>query len=194
MTKDESDAPTHAKKEVENSKVPHEATPTHQIHSFERRRESLRWSQTSRYENRFNVYCFSCSNFGHKDMDYRSYGRRSAGSPNDKDRCWTCNHHGHIAANCHTMRCYSCSFFGHKAQECPSQRSQPRRNPSYTSPRRTNESWNKYIQEKIEYQKTNNLSQGHSKVWVRKNILLDLNEVEDQCIKDEDGCHMARQT
>ena len=96
-------------------------------------------------------------------MECRSYGR-SVGSPNDKVRCWTCNHLGHIAANCHTMRCYSCSGFGHKAKECPSQRSQPRRNPSYTSARRTNESWKKYNEEKIEDQKTNNLSQGHSKV------------------------------
>ena len=124
-------------------------------------------------------------------MDCRFYGRRSAGISNDKVRCWTCNRHGHIAANCHTMRCYSCSGFGHKAKECPSQRSQSRVSPSYTSARRTNESWKKDNKRKIEDQKTNNLSQGHSKVWVRKNILLDLNEVEDQCTKGEGGCHMA---
>ena len=129
--------------------------------------------------------CFSCSNFGHKAMDYRSNGRRSVGSPNNKVRCWTCNHLGHIAANCHTMRCYSCSGFGHKAKECPSQRSQPRVSPSYTSARRTNESWKKYKEGKFEDQKTNNLSQGHSKVWVRKNIFLYLNEVEDKCTKGE---------
>ena len=52
-------APAHANKKVENSKVPHEATPTHQSHSFERR-TTPRWSQTSRYENRFNGYCYSC--------------------------------------------------------------------------------------------------------------------------------------
>ena len=68
MTKDEYDAPAHGYKEVENSKVPHEATPTHQSHSFERR-ITPRWIQTSRYENRFNGYCFSCSNFGHKAME-----------------------------------------------------------------------------------------------------------------------------
>ena len=34
------DAPAHANKEVENSKVPHEATPSHQSHSFERRRKN----------------------------------------------------------------------------------------------------------------------------------------------------------
>ena len=39
---------------------------------------------------------------------------------------------GHVAATCHTLKCYTCSGFGHKAQECASQRSQPRRSPSYT--------------------------------------------------------------
>ena len=125
-------------------------------------------------------------------MDCRSNERRSDGSLNDKVRCWKCNHLGHIVANYHTMRCYSCSGFGHKAQECPSQRSQPRRIPSYTSAIRTNESWKKYNEGNIEDQKTNNISQWHSKVWVRKNILLDLNEVDNKC-KNEDGCHMASQ-
>ena len=96
MTKDESDAPAHANKEVENSKVPHKATLTNQNHSFEITRTTPRWSKTSRYVNRFNGYCFSCSNFGHKAMDCISNGRISARSPNDKVRCWTCNCHGHI--------------------------------------------------------------------------------------------------
>ena len=62
-------APAHSNKEVENSKVPHEATPTHQSHSFERRRTTPRWSQTLRYEDRFNGYCYSCNGFGHGAMD-----------------------------------------------------------------------------------------------------------------------------
>ena len=41
-----------------------------------------------------------------------------------------------------------------------------------------------YNEGKIEYEKTN-------KLWVRKNILLELNEVEDQCTKGEGGCDMA---
>ena len=78
------------------------------------------------YESGFNGYCYFCSNFGHKAVDYRLYKRRSGGSPNDSIRCWTCNQVRHIAATCHTLRCYTCSGFGHKSQECASQRSQPR--------------------------------------------------------------------
>ena len=95
-----------------------------------------RWNQSPKYESGFNGYCYCCSNFGHKAMDCRFYGRRRAGSPNDSVRCWTCNQVGHVAATCHTVRCYSCSGFGHKAHECASQRSQPRRNTPYTSARR----------------------------------------------------------
>ena len=62
-----------------------------------------------RYENGFNGYCYSCSNFGHKAMDCR----RRAGSPNVSVRCWTCNQVEHVAATCHTLRCYTCSGFGH---------------------------------------------------------------------------------
>ena len=60
---------------------------------------------------------------------------------------------GHVVATCHTLRCYTCSGFGHKAQECASQRSQPRRSPSYTSTRR------------FEDQKTNVYSQGYAQAW-----------------------------
>ena len=124
-------------------------------------------------------------------MGCRSYKRISVGSPNDQVRCWTCNHHGHIAANYHTIRCYSCSGFGHKDQERPSQRSQPRVIPSYTSTRKFYEYWKKNDTGSFEGQRTNNLSQGHSKVWVINFFLLDLNEVEDQCTKGEGGCRMA---
>ena len=126
-------------------------------------------------------------------MDCRFNGRRSVGSPNDKVRCWACNRHGHIAANCHTMRCCSCSGFDHKAKECPSQRSQPRVSTSYTSARKVYEYWKKNDIGIFEGQRRNDKSQGHSKVWVRKNIILDLNEVDDKC-KNEDGYHMASQT
>ena len=126
-------------------------------------------------------------------MECRSYGIISDGIPNDKVRCWTCNHLGHIAASYHTMRCYSCSGFGHKAQECPSQRSQPRVSPSYTSTRKVYESWKKNDTGSFEGQRRNDDNQGHSKVWVRKNILLDLNEVDNQCT-NEGGCHIASHT
>ena len=96
-----------------------------------------------RYESSFNGYCYFCSNFGHKAMDCRFFGRRSARSPNDSVRCWTCNRVGHVSTTCHTLRCYTCSGFGNKAQECASQRSQPRKSPSYTLARRTSEPWKK---------------------------------------------------
>ena len=86
-----------------------------------------------RYESGFNGYCYFCSNFGHKAMDCRFYGRRRAESPNDSVRCWTLDQVGHVATTCHTLRCYTCSGFGHKSQECASQRSQPRRSPLYIS-------------------------------------------------------------
>ena len=89
-----------------------------------------------RYASGFNGYCYFCSNFDHKAMDCRFYGRRRTGSPNDSIRCWTCNQVGHVAATCHTLRCYTCSGFGHKAHECSSQRIQPRRSTSYISARR----------------------------------------------------------
>ena len=60
---------------------------------------------------------------------------------------------GRVASTCHTLRCYTCSGFGHKSQECASQRSQPRRSPSYTSART------------FEYQKKKTYSQGHSQAW-----------------------------
>ena len=82
------------------------------------------------------------------------------------------------------MRCYSCSGFGHKAKECPSQRSQPRESTSYTSARKFYESWKKNDTGSFEGQRRNDDSQGRSKVWVRKNILLDLNEVDYQCTNE----------
>ena len=112
-----------------------------------------RWNQSPRYESGFNGYFYFCSNFGHKAMDCRLYGRRSDGRTNNKVICWTYNQDGHITATCHTLRCYTCSGFGHRSKECASQRSQPRRIPSYTSARR------------FEDQKKKTYSQGHSQVW-----------------------------
>ena len=54
-----------------------------------------------RYESGFNGYCYFRSNFGHKAMGCRFYGRRRAGSPNDSVRCWTCNQVEHVVATSH---------------------------------------------------------------------------------------------
>ena len=126
MTKDASYVPAHDNKDGECSRTHQEADLIPQSKDSTPRRK-----QGPRYEYEFNGYCYFCSNFGHKAMDCRFYGRRRDGSPNDLVRCWTCNQFGHGAATCHTLRCYTCSGFGHKAQECASQRSQPRRSPSY---------------------------------------------------------------
>ena len=92
-------------------------------------------------------------------------------------RCWECNRVGHIDANFHTMRCYNCYGFGHKAQSCASSRRQPMMMPSYTSARKANEPWKKNNAGRIESQKTCAKSQGHSQVWMKNNILLNMNEV-----------------
>ena len=81
-------APAHANKEVENSKVPHKATPTH---------------QSSRYESRFNGYCYSCNGFGHRDMDCTFQGRKNTGSQSNQIRCRACDKVGHVAIRSHTV-------------------------------------------------------------------------------------------
>ena len=49
-----------------------------------------------------------------------------------------CNHVGHFATYCHTMRCYSCRGIGHKDQDCGSTQRQPMRIFSYNSTRKDN--------------------------------------------------------
>ena len=150
-----------------------------------------RWNQSSMYEYGFNGYCFSCTKFGHRAMDFKLYGRRSAGNQSDRMRCWTCDRIGHVAPNCHTLRCYTCGGVGHEAQACAGPRRDPMRRFSYPSTRKDNGSWKKNDTDRLEGQRTNDLSQGRSKVWVKKIDLLNMNEV-DQC--REDGFHLASQT
>ena len=64
---------------------------------------------------------------------------------------------------------------------------------SYTLARKVYESWKKNDIGSFEGQRRNDDIKGRSKVWVRKNILLYLNEVDDKC-KNEDGFHMATKT
>ena len=77
-------APSHDKKEFGSSKLQQGVRPIPQ--SKIRKETTPRWNQSSMYENGFNGYCFSFSNFGHKAMNCKLYRRRSAGSPNDKVR------------------------------------------------------------------------------------------------------------
>ena len=74
------------------------------------------------------------------------------------------------------MRCYTWSGFGHKAQECASQRSKPRKSPSYTSARRTNEPWKKTNAGIFKDQNINAYSQGYSQAW-RHEVVKEVLEV-----------------
>ena len=61
---------------------------------------------------------------------------------------------------------------------------------SYTSTRKAYEPWKKNNAGKIEAQRTSAHSQGHSQVWIKKTVQLNLDEI-DQC--KEEGCHVASQ-
>ena len=69
--------------------------------------------------------------------------RRNVGNPRNPIRCCTCNHIGHTAAYCQTIRFYNCSGIGHKAQSYwNSKRRSTRRSP-YNPTRNVNEIWTK---------------------------------------------------
>ena len=65
------------------------------------------------------------------------------------------------------------------------------KSPSYTPARRTNASWKKTYVGRVDAQRTSGHSQGHSQVCKKKNVLLDMNEVN---LCKEGGRHMASQT
>jgi hypothetical protein len=113
-----------------------EVIPTPQ--SKLRRGIPSRLTQKHRYENVFNGYCFSCNEYGHKDLDYGHYERKDVGGFNNILRCWRYNLVRHIVAHCYTMRCYNCSGFGHKSQECYNSRRRSLRNASYNMERKKN--------------------------------------------------------
>ena len=76
------------------------------------------------------------------------------------------------------MICYNFYGFGHKSQDCASLGRKPMISPSYTLARRTHEPWKKNNAGRFEAQKTCVQSQTHSQVWVYKNVLLNVNEVD----------------
>jgi hypothetical protein len=81
-------------------------------------RETPSWMNQRRYESVFKGYCFYCNEYGHKALDCRHHGTKQFGGFNNSIRCWNCNHVGHIATHCYTMRCYRCGRYGHKAHDC----------------------------------------------------------------------------
>jgi hypothetical protein len=73
------------------------------MHEF-RRTTSQRRSFTSTYLSFFYGFCFNCTNFGHKSVDCRAYGRnvqaRDAYVAPHKIECYKCHNYGHITWNC----------------------------------------------------------------------------------------------
>ena len=77
------------------------------------------------------------------------------------------------------MRCHDCNGLGHKAQDCWN----TMRRLTYSPTKKTNKD-NGENDEKIVTKK---------QLWMKKNIVLDLNEIKDQCTS-KDGCHLASHT
>ena len=71
-------APAQENETFEISSMHQETRPS--LQSKLRREVSPRWKQSPRYENRFNCYCYSCNNFGHRAMDCTFQGRKHTGS------------------------------------------------------------------------------------------------------------------
>jgi hypothetical protein len=80
--------------------------------------EAIFGTPKQRYESIFHGHFYSCSEYGHKSFECRSYERIYNGRFHNTIRFWRCDQVGHIVVHCNTMRCYSCSGFGHKSQEC----------------------------------------------------------------------------
>jgi len=83
-----------------------------------RHQEAIFGTPKQRYESIFHGYCYSCSGYGHKYFECRSYERRYNVRFYNTMTCWRCDQVRHIVVHCNSMRCYSCSGFGHKSQEC----------------------------------------------------------------------------
>jgi hypothetical protein len=133
-----------------------------------RRETPSRWTPKQRYENVFHGHCYSCNEYGHKDLECRYYARRDNEIFHNTLRCWRCNQVGHIAAHCHTMRCYNCSGFGHKSQDCWNTRRQSMRSVSYSMTRRTHEARREDNVENMEAQSLSSEKLGHLQKWVKK--------------------------
>ena len=71
-------APAQDNKFFERSSVHQETMPS--IQRKLRREVYPRWKQIPRYENRFNFYCYSCNDFGHRAMDCTFQERKHTGS------------------------------------------------------------------------------------------------------------------
>jgi hypothetical protein len=122
---------------------------------------------TNRYQNLFLGYCFSCNNFGHKEIDCRAYARsdhvrdRNRGSYKTSKDDYVSNKtrssHGFANKNYNSfsplldynIECYKCNNYGHIAHYCRS---------NIVGPPKQNKEEDVLSKHKEEY----------SKVWKRK--------------------------
>jgi hypothetical protein len=119
-----------------------------------------RITPTTRYANLFHGYCFSCHNFGHKAINYRSntgYNYlRSIYNTTGND--YLCNKTSHEFAEKNynsfsllmnsNVECYKCINYGHKSHEC--------RNIL------------KYIGKNMKQKSYTNNKEGNTRVWKKK--------------------------
>jgi hypothetical protein len=81
-----------------------------------------RWNHTTRYQNSFFGYCYSCNGFGHKAIDCRTNVRSDPIRNNNRDT------HGYSRRNYnyfspllnYNIICYNCNNFGHIEKLCRS--------------------------------------------------------------------------
>jgi hypothetical protein len=136
-----------------------------------------RWTPKKRYESDFHGQCYSCNEYGHKDLECRSYARRNNGIFHNTIRCWRCDQVGHIFVHFHSMRCYNCSGFGHKSQDCWNTRRNSIMRNSYSMTRRRTEVKKGNIFENVESLSSSSEKWGLLQKWVNNTEQLEKNGI-----------------
>ena len=79
-----------------------------------------------RYQHLFLGYYFSCNNFGHKELNFRSYGKynyknvqiygykNNKNNNNQENR----NYNSFSPLQSYNVECHKCNNYGHKASDC----------------------------------------------------------------------------
>jgi hypothetical protein len=141
-----------------------------------RHQEAILGTPKQRYESIFHGHCYSCSGYGHKAFECRSYERRYNGRFYNTMRCWRCDQVGHIVVHYNTNICYSSSGFGHKSQECWSTRRNSMMRNSNSMARRRNEVIKGDIFENMDAQSSSSEEKAHLQKWVKKTEKSEHNE------------------